>query len=239
MKKKQDKHLVVGLGEIGFPIFQILQQRFGDNVFGYDPKVQPNAILPVPPIQTMHICIPWGNNFIGIVQAYQTQYQPRVTIIHSTVPIGTTKLLDRTVHSPVLGKHPNLLMDIKKFTKWFGGALAGDAAALFKECGLETREVPESDLTEFLKLACLAKYGMSIVFADYLNSICKARGFDYESVLLWDMDYNAGVSPSLQRPLIFPPANSKIGGHCVIPGTKILNAQFPNEILQEILNYAD
>lgn len=232
---RRNSHLVVGLGEIGFPIFQILQERFGKDVFGYDPKITKAAVLPAPPIKSLHICIPWGNNFVGIVEAYQKQYVPEVTVIHSTVPVGTTKKLQKAVNSPVLGKHPALYADIKRFTKWFGGLESGQAASIFKECGLQTREVVDSDLTEFLKLQCLAKYGLSIAFADYLNRVCMANGFDYETIISWDMEYNSGVMPSYQRPLLFPPAEGKIGGHCVIPGTALLNQQFPNGLLDEIL----
>ncbi len=234
---ENNTHLVVGLGEIGFPIYQILRERYGDLVFGYDPKISTHTPKPIPPLKSLHICIPWGNNFIGIVTAYQRQYQPEVTVVHSTVPIGTTKQIYNAVHSPVLGRHPSLYNDIKKFTKWIGGSLSGKAGTIFRDCNLETREVMDSDLTEFLKLACLAKYGMSIAFADYLNKVCTANGFDYENVMRWDMDYNSSVSPTLQRPILSPPQGSRIGGHCVIPGTRILNEQFPNELLIEILKY--
>lgn len=228
-----NKHLVVGLGEIGNPIYQILKEGHGDGVYGYDPKIASANVLPTSPIYSLHICIPWGNNFIGVVQTYQTQYKPIVTVIHSTVPVGTSHKLG-AVHSPVLGKHPNLYEDIKKFTKWFGGTGATVAASLFEKCGLATRVVIEADLTEFLKLACLAKYGLAITFADYLNRVCLANGFDYTSVTHWDMDYNAGVAQHLHRPLIVPPEKN-IGGHCVIPGTNLLNQQFPNELLEQIL----
>ena len=54
-----NKHLVVGLGEIGRPIHRILVERYGEtDVFGYDPK-DGQTVLPIPPIKALHVCIPW------------------------------------------------------------------------------------------------------------------------------------------------------------------------------------
>lgn len=227
---RQCKALVIGLGEIGSPIFKILQEIHGlDEVEGFDLAYHENP--PVVSAYSLQICIPWSDRFIEIVRAYQTMYRPKLTVIHSTVPVGTSDRLD-AVHSPVLGRHPNMVEDIKKFTKWFGGEQADEASDLFKDLG--TRCVMDAKETELLKLVCLVKYGLSISFANYVNDVFQKYGFPYESVIDWDKEYNAGVAEHLKRPLLTP-SNGPIGGHCVIPGTKLLNAQHPNPMLDQVL----
>jgi len=54
----------------------------------------------------MHICIPYSDDFIGIVKRYNEVYKPKLIIIHSTLKVGTTiKLVNDKVpcvHSPII-----------------------------------------------------------------------------------------------------------------------------------------
>src|SRR3990167_4641768 len=86
---------------------------------------------------------------------------------------------------------------------------------------------------------CLAKYGMSIAFSIYQKQVCDKLGISYEDVHLWDTFYNEGVMPSLKRPMIEPPKDGVIGGHCVLPGTKLLNEQYPDAILNSVLRHGE
>lgn len=227
------KAIVIGLGEIGKPIYRILQETHGvENVYGFDMAYDD---APVPSAAySLHICLPWSNQFVGIVKAYQALYEPELTIVHSTVPIGTSDQLE-AVHSPVLGRHPDMYNDIaNRYVKWFGGVKSDEASDLFKN--LATHCVMDAKETELLKLICLAKYGKDIAFANYAKDVCEKYGFSYETVLAWDHDYNNGVPSHLRRPLIYPSLGA-IGGHCVVPGTKLLNDQHPNQILDEVLQY--
>ena len=223
---------VIGLGETGKPLFEILSQYH--EVDGIDLKDSKN---PIPKnYEIINICIPYSENFIGIVQDYQDLFNPSVTIIHSTVPIGTTSKIKNAVHSPILGLHHRMKDDLKIYRKWIGGELADEAMDYLGDAGFLCRCVPTSEETEALKLLCLAKYGMSIAFAQYCKDIADEYGFDYADVGEWDVNYNNGVAPWLKRPILAPPGN-KIGGHCVTQNTKLLNEQHPNPILEEILKY--
>ena len=87
-------NLVIGMGEVGKAIQQILgcdsiNSNF-DNLKDYD---------------TIHICFPYSDEFIEQVKSYQETYKPSLTIVHSTVPVGTCKKLG-AVHSPIRGIHP-------------------------------------------------------------------------------------------------------------------------------------
>lgn len=223
--------IVIGLGETGRPLRDVLnttQETAGldlnGTVYGH--------------FDFMNVCIPWSESFIDTVTEYQERFEPIVTIIHSTVPIGTTKQIPGAVHSPILGMHNDMEASIRRYTKWIGGdSLLAQEAAIYLECaGIKTRIVKSSDFTEALKLMCLAKYGMSIAFAQYQQELCDSIGMSYDIVKEWDRAYNEGVDSRYTRPVLDPPGKT-IGGHCVIPGTRLLNAHYPNPILEEILKF--
>ena len=165
------RQLVVGLGETGRPLFNVLQKADQFGVIGYDPKEDWVNGDPVDEVDYLHICIPYSDKFISIVKDYQEQHKPKITVIHSTVPVGTTSLIPKAVHSPILGRHDDMEGSLKKFVKWVGGKFAGEIAEVFARAGMITRitDVPEE--TELMKLICLAKYGMSIAFANWQKEI--------------------------------------------------------------------
>jgi UDP-2-acetamido-3-amino-2,3-dideoxy-glucuronate N-acetyltransferase len=224
---------VIGLGETGKPLFDVLASTY--NTIGVDLK------LDKPTKQKMdfiNVCLPWSKDFVSIVKEYQEFFEPSLTIIHSTVPIGTTKQIPQAVHSPILGMHNNMLESIRKFTKWVGGEYiyAKSAELYLGVAGIMCRTVDSSDFTEALKLRCLSKYGMSIAFAQYEKELCESIGMDYDLIMEWDLNYNKNVDYKYHRPVLTPPGKM-IGGHCVIPGTRILQSQYPNRILEEVLKY--
>lgn len=225
-------YLVIGLGETGRPLYEILKEAYPDT-HGADIKTGLTAAFDV---TVMNICFPYSENFVEEVKNYQGIYKPKLTIIHSTVPIGTTSQIPNAVHSPILGRHDNMKQSIKSFTKWVGGKKAAEASIYLSGADIQCNYVETSEETEALKLMCLAKYGMSIAFAGYQKEICDKYGIDYADVLKWDRNYNLNVAEGLQRPLLTPP-EGKIGGHCVIQNTRLLNKQHPNPILSEILKY--
>lgn len=224
--------IVIGLGETGEPLFKLLKHAYPETI-GYDlGKVKPIKWKS----RIMNICIPYSPKFMGIVEAYQHCCKPDLTIIHSTVPIGTTVKFADAVHSPILGKHGNMESSLINFVKWIGGDKAQEAANYLKEARLRCKTVETSQETEMLKLVCLAKYGKDIAFAGYVNDLCKKYEVSYNDVLEWDINYNSYVQPTMRRPIITPP-NIRIGGHCVIPNVEILNSQHCNPMLDEILKY--
>lgn len=224
---------VIGLGEIGKPLFKILSEVYPRTI-----AIDIDSPKYIKEIDIMNICIPYSDDFIKIVQDYISEYNPSLVIIHSTVPIGTTdKISDKAVHSPILGKHGNMEMSIRKFDKWVGGKEAHKAAAYLDGVGISCIVVDKAEETEALKLICLAKYGMSIAFAEYQRRIAETYDFPYVDIIKWDANYNRNVDPNLKRPIIYPITSGKIGGHCIIPNVEILNKQHPDPILEEILKY--
>jgi len=238
------KSAVIGLGETGRPLFEILQEAYPD-IIGWDcdankmKGIKHTVLDKGRKLDIINICIPYSDTFLDVVNERVLATGASLVIIHSTVPIGTTSKIRNAVHSPILGRHGRMKEDLKWFPKWIGGEKADEALNYLVKAGFYCAAPTEekSETTEALKLMCLAKYGMSIAFAQYQQEICKKYNFPYEKVKIWDELYNANIKGNIKRPILDPP-NGKIGGHCVIQNTKILNEQHPNKILEEILRYA-
>ncbi len=232
-------HLVLGLGEVGSALLAILRETYGEAVAGYDPLYNETGIYPdrAKDCHIIHIAFPFHELFVGQVQDYLgCQNRGALTIIHSTVPIGTTAQIPGAVHSPILGRVPTMAGDMRRYLKWIGGPQAAEAEPILALAGFRTRSVPTSEETEALKLLCLAKYGVSLAFSRYEYAVCEKLGFPLSHIIEYDMDYNNHVEPRLRRPLIAPQQDS-IGGHCVIPGVRLLAQDFPSPLLTGILRY--
>ena len=73
-------------------------------------------------LDLLNVCIPYTNGFVDDVKEIIEDIKPKHTVIHSTVPVGTTESVGmKVIHSPVRGLHPNLLKGLKTFVKYIGG----------------------------------------------------------------------------------------------------------------------
>ncbi len=237
--------IVIGMGETGKPLFEILKEAYPD-MLGMD--IFP--IVDVGKVQFMHICIPYNDIFITAVKRYQKMFTPEVTIIHSTVPIGTTAQIPNAVHSPIQGRHDRMKSDLLNYPKWIGGEQINKngshdvedwknngLSSHLTEAGFKTRWMDAPEQTEAMKLLCLAHYGVELAMAHYEYNVIDKYRIDHSHFRLWNEDYNGGVG-RLARP-IFGALTDKIGGHCVTQNTRLLNDQHPNPMLDEVLKYAE
>ena len=175
-------HIVCGYGEIGQAIgslisglkmsiysrgrFHTLQVHDPEKGMKLSPTNQYNCYV-------LHICFPYaGPEFIHHVKEYMEVFEPTITIIHSTVPVGTTrKIGGAVVHSPCHGLHPNLAEGIKRFPKQIGYLKVADgaeASAVMTSLGVDYVQLCEAEESEFTKLACSIQYAWNIV-------LCKER----------------------------------------------------------------
>ena len=230
------RSIVIGLGETGSPLYEVLKEAYPETKC-YDKK-QGDYIPVMEDCYVMNICIPYMEGFADVVKGYQDILKPEITVIHSTVPIGTTAKIPNAVHSPIRGRHNRMKSDLKRYVKWIGGDRAGDVADYFKGAGFSIRVVPTSEQTEAMKLLCLAKYGVSLAFARYCHDVAGKYNFEfgYHDIYSWDAEYNEHVGYELQRPLITV-VDKKIGGHCVVQNMPHLKASDPNPMLDEVLKY--
>ena len=70
--------------------------------------------------------------------------------------------------------------------------------------------------------------------------MCDELDVDFEDAATsWNNGYNEGYNKlgmgHVTRPVLYPP--DKIGGHCIIPNTKLLKDSFDNSILDLILKW--
>src|SRR5262245_15806584 len=102
--------VVVGLGEVGKPLLELVSKyNIGIGVDISPPCTEANGV------DVLHICFPFQiQDFIGEVARYIDLFRPKLTIINSTVAVGTTRAIaQRTgasvVYSPLRGKHARML----------------------------------------------------------------------------------------------------------------------------------
>jgi UDP-N-acetyl-D-mannosaminuronate dehydrogenase len=227
---KAEKVVVVGLGEVGKPLFQLLSRHY--NAIGVDilPPTEP-----IGPVDFLHICYPFEiKDFIGECGRYIELFRPALTIINSTVSVGTTRAVaDRTgsivVHSPVRGKHVRMFEELQVYTKFVGApdsASARRVAEHFELAGLKTRVLSSPEATELAKLTETTYFGLMIAWAQEVERFCDLSGADYGEVISFYEEIN--FFPKVKY---FP---GVIGGHCVMPNIKILERLRQSSLLQAI-----
>jgi UDP-N-acetyl-D-mannosaminuronate dehydrogenase len=231
VKNEIEKVVVVGLGEVGKPLFELVSKHY--RTIGVD--ITP----PKEPIQegvdVMHVCYPFQiKDFIGETTRYIRLFQPKITIINSTVQVGTTRAVaERTktavVNSPVRGKHAHMLEDLQVYVKFVGGMqpeASETAAKHFQSLGLMTRILGSPEASELAKLTETTYFGLMIAWAQEVERYCDRFGADYDEVV--------SIYEEIK---FFPPVKytpGVIGGHCVMPNIEILNRAHESELLNAI-----
>ena len=222
--------IVVGLGEVGKPLLKLISEHH--EVIGIDIQPPLEAILNV---DILHVCYPFEiNDFIGETVRYIDLFKPRLTIINSTVAIGTTRLIAEqtgapVVHSPVRGKHARMLEEMKTYTKFVGAMdpISGrHAAEHFGSLGLKTRVLSAPEATELAKLTETTYFGLMIAWAQEIERYCDRTNQAYEEVAAFYEEIK--FFPSVKY---FP---GIIGGHCVMPNIEILRKFEDSAILKAI-----
>src|SRR5438270_6262455 len=212
------KIVVVGLGEVGRPLFEIANRHHP--TIGVD--IEP-VVKKFQEIDVMHICFPFQiEDFVGETTRRIEYFKPALTIIDSTVAVGTTRAVAErsgavVVNSPVRGKHVRMVEELLHYTK-FVGALdpsAGErAAGHFQSLGMKTRVLSAPEATEVAKLTETTYFGLMIAWAQEVERYCDRTHQAYEEVAAFYEEIK--FFPSVKY---FP---GVIGGHCVIPNIEIL-----------------
>jgi UDP-N-acetyl-D-mannosaminuronate dehydrogenase len=231
MKPARDRVVVAGLGEVGKPLAELLAEHY--EVVGVDVEQPPlHTLLPV---RVLHVCYPYTvEDFVGETLRYIEGLRPALTIIDSTVAVGTTRRIAersgaRVVHSPVRGKHAVMLDELRRYTKHVGADDAGaaeEASEHFARAGLQVEVARSSATTELAKLAETAYFGLLIAWAQELERYCDDLDLDYDDVVSFFDEI--GYLPPVR---FFP---GVIGGHCVMPNLDILAETRPSGFVELI-----
>lgn len=222
--------LVIGLGEIGRPLKEILEKSY--NVIGkdIDPIEDPGKI------RVLHICYPFQtNDFIETTISYVAEYEPELTIVHSTVIPGTIcRIFKHTggmlAYSPVRGKHQRMRQELMAYTKFIAGTTpeaAVSAREHLKDAGFKVKEVATCESLELAKLIETTYFGLLIAWAQEVERYCITLGVRYDDAMLLTEEVK------YLPPVTFQPGF--IGGHCIIPNINLLKMVCQSEFLDLIL----
>jgi len=215
------KTLIIGNGEVGKALYNILSKY-------YATLITDKEVLSDKDIEIIHIAFPYSKHFIKDVKEYQRIYKPKYTVIHSTVPVGTSRQCN-AIHSPVKGIHPYLEKSIKTFTKFLGGSQAGEVADYFRRAEINVYITDKQESTELIKIDSTNWYGVCIEKTKETKELCDRYDVPFELFTLWTKDYNEGYErlgfSQYKRPLLIPIMKT-LGGHCIRQNAKLIKTRF-------------
>jgi UDP-N-acetyl-D-mannosaminuronate dehydrogenase len=186
-------------------------------------------------VDLLHVCYPAEiADFVGTTAGYVKRYHPEIVVIHSTVPVGTTRAVQAVVpvavvHSPVRGKHARMEEELVRYTKFIGTSDPGTAARVeryFQEAGMRTRSLESPEATEVAKLTETTYLGLLIAFAQDVDRMARQVGVPYEAIASFYEEI--GYLPATG---FFP---GIIGGHCVMENIALLKRLHGSNLLEAI-----
>jgi UDP-N-acetyl-D-mannosaminuronate dehydrogenase len=238
--------LVVGLGEVGRSLFELLEQSKKFDVYCFDIDkeklvgIQQND-LPKE-VDILHICYRCGNqeDFVKTTVNYIKRFNSKLTIINSTIPPGTTEKVHKLsggymAHSPIRGMHASvetMKRDLLFWTKYIGGVNKKSAELArrhFEELGLKTKVLTGTAETELAKLFSTTYRAWMIVCFQEMHRISSKFGADFSQITDFLEDTH---KVRFDRPVHFP---GIIGGHCLISNAELLSKSYDSEFIKLIL----
>ena len=232
---KVENVLVVGLGEIGAPLLEIIKGIY--NAEGLD--IEPKEIHD--PVDVLHICFPYSTKFAETSINYINEFNPKLTIVESTVlPFTTSTIYEKTqraiCHSPVRGrKADGFKWGYFTHTKFIGPAkpeFGKIAEEYYKSLGFKTYVCNSPLETEFMKILNTTYYGLLITWFQEIHRICKKFNLKEEEVIEFFRTNTRDTGGKHQRPVFYP---GIIRGHCVIPNAKLLKELYPSPFVNVLL----
>jgi len=224
--------LVIGLGEIGKPLFNLLS-RTDKAVYGRDLEDWDEGKK----IGVIHVCFPYSDDFVEQVKDYVNQYDPELVIIHSTVVPGTTREVARATanlwpiaYSPVRGRHGNMEEEMtRKYTKFISGntteAIA-KAEARFITAGLYVDIMLPVEALELAKLLETTYTALLIGWAQEMNRFAEEFDASYPHLARF-FDEVWWLPRVVFRPGV-------IGGHCLLQNLDLLEKVQPSVFIDAI-----
>ena len=242
-----NKDIVIGLGEIGLPIFKLISKNFPVEGIDKIKKFNKEKIsLKSHNVDLMHICIPFSKNLLSIIKKYEKKYEPKVIVIHSTISPKTTETVQKKLNTPVIysatrGVHKRMLKDLKRYSKFYSvydwAPNAKLASRLFekrmKSCDVKTKKISNPLTLELSKIVVdTSYYGWLINYAQISKIISQKYKIDYDEMWSFSDEIHKFLK---NRPKMFP---GFIGGHCVIPNLELIDNELLNQIDKINKNFA-
>jgi hypothetical protein len=216
--------LVVGLGEVGGPLLEVL--RGAHRAEGRDIEDQDFH-----GVQVLHLCFPFGPEFVSAASGYISRHRPDVAVVNSTVLPGTTRSIEEatgvpTVYSPVRGKHTRMTQELRRYRKFVAGS-SPEALSLveghFSAAGVATQRMSSFEALELAKLLETTYFGVLVAWAQEMDRFAGSVATDYWETLAFfeEIDFlpHVGFEPGF------------IGGHCVMPNLDLLEQVRPSPFI--------
>jgi UDP-N-acetyl-D-mannosaminuronate dehydrogenase len=234
--------LIIGGGEIGSALAEVFKKAgYGVKIYDINSSRCEDMETAVVDVDFMHICFGFEpGKFIPGVLYYIQRFKPKFTIIDSTVPVGTTSDLIihlaredikqhkcPVVHSPVRGRHHDLVNQLKIYTKFVGAHNRAEGAKVaehYWRAGIPSMYIGEPEVTELGKLLDTTYYGTILAMHQEFARICRDSNVDIiKAFNIWNDTANEGFTKcgtdNLRKPTLSPGA---IGGHCVMQNLPLL-----------------
>lgn len=222
--------VVAGLGEVGRPLLRILSSTF--DCTGID--IEPARVTA--PCSVLHICYPYQiDGYVRVTADYIRSLQPSLTIIHTSVPPGTTRQVQEAVpdqliaYSPVRGKHVRMQEEMLHYSKFVAAPrqpALGAALDHLSAAGFRTATLPSPELAELAKLLETTYLGVLIAWTQEMERMAAQYGGTFNDV------------NSLIEEVAFLPSHiypGVIGGHCVLPNIDLLRARLDSKFLDLVV----
>jgi len=245
----QETVLIVGLGEIGHTLFKLIEEKKDQfNVYGIDidegkmKELAQNKDKIPSKVDTLQVCLPCNDpeKFTEIVAEYTEKFKPKLAIINSTIPPGTTLKVSQeckclVAHSPARGVHKNaahMLWEIKRWSKYVGGTSKESSEAAkkhFEKLGLKVKLLKSCRETELAKIFETTYRAWMIACFQEMHRIAHSFDTDFDETVDFLEDTHR---VRFDRPVMYP---GIIGGHCLVPNTKLLLEVYDSDFLRLIL----
>tara|TARA_B100000029_G_scaffold487369_1_gene542834 strand:- start:1747 stop:2499 length:753 start_codon:yes stop_codon:yes gene_type:complete len=233
------KDVVVGLGEIGQPLYKLLANNFPTDGIDKIPKLtKQKKSFQNHDVEFLHFCIPFTKNFSSIIKKYTKQFNPQAIVIHSTISPKTTEKLQKKSSIPILysatrGVHKRMSSDLKRYTKFYSvydyiensKAMSKTFERRMANCNIKTKKISNPLTLELAKIVVdTSYYGWLINYAQISKIISDKYGVDYDEMWSFSDEIHKYLK---NRPKMFP---GFIGGHCVIPNLELIDNELLNQI---------
>jgi len=208
-------NVILGYGQVGQAILANMYEKPKTYDVGQWENLEDTAI------NYLHICIPYTDKFLYIVEQAVKKFNPKIVVIHSTVKPGTTCMIGLNVlYSPVLGRHAdNFSENIKGYVKYFAGN-ENDYDEVKKQFNLKTEfwGINTSEL-EYAKVMSTTRMYWELYYQKIMQKDCEKYGYKFDDVYnRWTDNYNKGLvndHPDWQRPNYDKMDTDTPGGHCL------------------------
>jgi len=237
--KIEGKPLIVGKGEMGTPLLEIVRGVYPDAEWlDVAPKMVQGKI------GVMHICFPYSgtsDTFVDEVCRYIDKFKPELTLIESTVLPGTTGRIHTLAqqpicHSPVRGNIADgFKWGLFTYTKFIGPVnpeSAKMAEQYYRSLGFKTKVCRTPLETEFMKVIETSYYGVMIGWFQEVHRICEGFQLDEKTVVSFLESITEESGWKHLRPTFYP---GFISGRCVIPNALLLRQVFPSRFIDALL----